>query len=191
LNPTRGTIDDVAYFDFYLTDYGFMKHRVYQDGRVEEHPLIFPNILRQGNGMEIRVPRDDTHTWIWEVRFHPSPDGSRVEDEEPEIVGADPHKEPMGVAHPFTCHRMDRIDAQDYMAWETQGAIPDRSGERLATSDRGVVLLRELYAENIDRVARGEDPLGVVRNPDRGMIDTALAGTFQFERSMAENPIPR
>jgi 5,5'-dehydrodivanillate O-demethylase oxygenase subunit len=191
LSATRGTIDDVADFDFYLTDYGFMKRRVYRDGRVEEHPLIFPNILRQGNGMEIRVPVDDTHTWIWEVRFHPSPDGALGEDEEPEIVPADPHKDPMDLVYPFSRYRMDRIDAQDYMAWETQGAITNRPIERLATSDRGVVLLRELYVENMERVALGEDPLGVVRDPNRGIIDTALGGTFAFQRSLAANPIPR
>jgi 5,5'-dehydrodivanillate O-demethylase len=190
LNPTRGSIDDVSDFDLYLTDYGLMKHRVYRDGRVEEHPIVFPNILRQGNGMEIRVPLDDTHTWVWEVRFHPSNDGAK-HDDEPEIVPAEPHKEPMGVGYPFARYRMDRIDAQDYMAWETQGAITNRPGERLATSDRGVVMLRDLYFENIDRVTRGEDPLGVVRDPARGIIDTALTGTFEFAKSMAENPIPR
>ena len=31
-NTTRGFTDDVASIDFYLTDYGIMKHRVYHDG---------------------------------------------------------------------------------------------------------------------------------------------------------------
>jgi len=137
------------------------------------------------------VPLDDTHTWVWEVRFHATTDGGIVEDQEPEVVPTEPHKEPMGAMHPFTLHRMDRIDAQDYMAWETQGAIPDRSLERLATSDRGVVMLREMFAENIDRVERGEDPMGVVRDSGGRMIDTNLTGTLLLEASFAQKPIPR
>jgi 5,5'-dehydrodivanillate O-demethylase len=184
-NTTRGFTDDVESFEFYLTSYGIMKKRTYKDGRVDEHPIIFPNILRQGNGMEIRVPRDDTHTWIYEVRFWPTEDGSEIEEEyEPELVPAEPHKDPMTLSHPFTRHRMDRVDAQDYMAWETQGAIPDRSVERLATSDRGVVLLRNVFKEQIERVQQGLDPMGVVRDPDHEMIDTNLTGSLIVEMGL-------
>jgi 5,5'-dehydrodivanillate O-demethylase len=72
------------------------------------------------------------------------------------------------------------------MAWETQGAIPDRSVERLATSDRGVVLLRQVFKENIERVQRGEDPMGVVREPNHWMIDTKLTETLIFERQLSQ-----
>jgi 5,5'-dehydrodivanillate O-demethylase len=182
LDTTRGFTDDVESFDFYETPYGVMKRRVYRDGRVDEHPLIFPNILRQGNGMEIRVPRDDTHTWICEIRFVPVAPGEVVpEDEDPEIMPADPHKDPMGLMHPLTQHRMNRVDAQDYMVWETQGALPNRSVERLATSDRGVVMLRRLMREQIDLVKRGGDPLGVIRDPAHEMIDTNLTESLIVE----------
>jgi 5,5'-dehydrodivanillate O-demethylase oxygenase subunit len=57
------------------------------------------------------------------------------------------------------------------MAWVTQGASPDRTHEHLGKGDTGVILLRKITFENIDRVARGEDPLGVIRDPAgaRGM----------------------
>jgi 5,5'-dehydrodivanillate O-demethylase len=61
------------------------------------------------------------------------------------------------------------------MAWETQGPISDRTRERLATSDKGVVLLRQVLREQIERVQRGEDPIGVVRDPDHATIDTNLS----------------
>jgi hypothetical protein len=99
-------------------------------------------------------------------------------------VPAEPHKDPMTLSHPFTRHRMDRVDAQDYMAWETQGAIPDRSVERLATSDRGVVLLRNVFKEQIERVQQGLDPMGVVRDPDHEMIDTNLTGSLIVEMGL-------
>src|SRR5205814_2597738 len=149
------------------------------------HPLIFPNILRQGNGIEIRVPRDDTHMWIYEIRFIPLPDGELApEDEEPEYVEQQPHKDPMTAMHPFAVHRMNQVDAQDYMAWETQGAIPDRSVERLATTDRGVVLLRNLFKEQIERVQQGLDPMGVQRDPDHPMIDTNLTHSLIVEAGL-------
>jgi len=184
-NTTRGFTDEVNDFDFYLTDYGIMKHREYHDGRVDEHPLIFPNILRQGNGMELRVPADDTHFRIFQVRFWPTEDGSLIEDDyEPEIVLASPHKEPLGASHPIARYDMDGVDAQDYMAWETQGAIPDRSVERLASSDRGVVMLRRLLLEQIELVQQGKDPMGVIRDPHHPMIDTNLTHSIEVEAGL-------
>ena len=76
---------------------------------------------------------------------------------------------------------MAQVDHQDYMAWETQGPIPDRSVERLATTDRGVILFRQVLRENIERVQQGGDPLGVMRDPDHPMIDTNLTGSLHVE----------
>jgi 5,5'-dehydrodivanillate O-demethylase len=57
------------------------------------------------------------------------------------------------------------LDAQDIMAWVTQGPVADRSVERLATADRGVVQFRKMLRRELDRVAAGQDPMGVVRDP--------------------------
>lgn len=180
VNTTRGYTDDVDYFDFYTTPYGIMKKRVYKDGTVEEHPLIFPNILRQGNGTEIRVPLDDTHTWVYQVRFEPTNDGSIVHDE-PVVQYVQPHKDRPGVPHPFAHYQMREVDEQDFMAWETQGPVANRSIEHLAHSDRGVVLLRKVVRENIERVQQGFDPLGVMHDPNHEMIDTNLESTLTLE----------
>jgi 5,5'-dehydrodivanillate O-demethylase len=56
------------------------------------------------------------------------------------------------------------------MAWETQGPIRDRSIERLGATDKGVVLFRELLAEQIEIVRGGDDPLGVIRDASRNQI---------------------
>ena len=50
------------------------------------------------------------------------------------------------------------------MAWVTQGPITDRTVEHLGRSDVGVTMLRRMFKENMARVSRGEDPLGVVRD---------------------------
>ena len=183
VNTTRGFTDDVESTDFYLTDYGIMKQRNYINGKVEEHPVIFPNILRQGNATQIRVPMDDEHTLIFFIRFDPTPDGSLVDEEgDPPVEYVPSYKDPPDALHPFTRFRWDAVQAQDHMAWETQGPIANRAVEHLSYSDRGVVLLRKVMKENIERVQRGLDPLGLIRDPDHPMIDTNLLGEAQGVR---------
>ena len=179
-NTTRGLTDDVAQFDFYEFAHGIMKKRVYKNGLVDEHPLIFPNILRQSNATQIRIPMDDSHTKIFFVRFDPTEDGSAVEEEETlPVEYVKPYKNPPEAIHPFTHFRMDEVQAQDHMAWETQGPISDRTCERLATADRGIVMLRQMMRREIDKVQRGLDPLGVIRDPDHAAIDSKLAESLR------------
>jgi 5,5'-dehydrodivanillate O-demethylase len=61
------------------------------------------------------------------------------------------------------------------MAWETQGPIADRTRERLTSSDRGVIMLREVMMREMKKVQKGLDPIGVIRDPAQNpMIDTHL-----------------
>jgi 5,5'-dehydrodivanillate O-demethylase len=53
------------------------------------------------------------------------------------------------------------------MAWVEQGPISDRTQEHLVSSDKGVVLYHNLLLEQIELVARGGDPMGVVRDPEK------------------------
>ena len=175
VNTTRGFTDDVESFEFIEVPMGIIKKRKYKNGVVDEHPVMFPNILRQFNGAQIRVPIDDTHTMIFIVRFMPTEDGSLVENDEPPVEYVKPYKNPPDAIHPHTRFRLNEVQAQDHMAWETQGPIADRTRERLATSDRGVVMLREMMQREIAKVQRGLDPKGVIRDPaDNGVIDTHL-----------------
>ncbi len=177
VSTTRGFTDDVESFDFWI-DPGtgtFMKKRTYKTGYVEEHPVLFPNILRQGINTQIRVPIDDTHTAHIFVGFELSEDGSISEDERDPLVSyLEPYKDPADKAHPEAHYLMNSVLAQDHAMWETQGPITDRSVEHLSYSDRGVALFRKILKENIEKVQRGEDPLGVVRDPNHDIIDTNL-----------------
>ncbi len=65
---------------------------------------------------------------------------------------------------------MTMVSAQDAMAWETQGGVTDRTQENLGSSDQGVILLRKLLKEQIDVVAGGGEPLGVVRDPEKNKL---------------------
>jgi 5,5'-dehydrodivanillate O-demethylase oxygenase subunit len=186
-NSTRGFTDNVQTFEFFEVPYGVIKKRTYKDGRVDEHPVIFPNILRVGNVAQIRVPMDDTHTQIYFVRFipqmlaAPDPGGEEV----PAVRYVASFKTPVDQLHPFTHFRMDLTLGQDHMAWETQGPIADREHERLATTDRGIQFWRELLRREIDKVERGEEPLAVVRDPNHPMIGTHLPDALEEMQSRA------
>jgi 5,5'-dehydrodivanillate O-demethylase oxygenase subunit len=182
VNTTRGFIDDIADYEFVVVPHGIVKRRTYVNGQVDEHPLLFPTVLRQGDATQIRVPLDDTHTWHVLVHFDATPDGSTVPAAEPRVQHARPHKDPPDAMHPHTRYTLHSVSAQDHMAWETQGPIFNRANEHLSHSDRGVVLLRRLILEQIERVEQGLDPMGVIRDADHAMIDTNLLGEAQGVR---------
>jgi 5,5'-dehydrodivanillate O-demethylase len=92
-------------------------------------------------------------------------------------------KNPPDARHPFATFRMDEVDAQDFMAWETQGPIADRTRERLATSDHGVVMFRDMLRREIDKVRRNVDPMNVIRDPDHPIIDTKMDESLLAEKA--------
>ena len=178
-STTRGYTDDVESFEFYVTDYGLMKKRTYKNGSVDEHPVCFPTILRQGASTQFRTPIDDEHTWHIHVNFTLTEDGSEPDDAfEPTVEIMEPYKEPADKLHPEAHYTLRQVIPQDHMAWETQGPIANREIEHLSYSDRGVVLLRRVVKEQIEAVQRGEDPMGVRRDPDHEMIDTNVDGDW-------------
>jgi 5,5'-dehydrodivanillate O-demethylase len=182
VNTTRGFTDDVKDTDFYLTPYGIMKKRTYMTGEVDEHPLVFPNILRQGYSTQIRVPMDDTHTAHIHVMFEPGTNGAVTDGAaDPPVEYLAPYKDPPDALHPFTRYNQRSVLAQDHMAWETQGPIADRTVEHLSYSDRGIHLLRNVMREQIERVQRGLDPMGVIRDPNHPMIDTNIDESTKVE----------
>lgn len=53
----------------------------------------------------------------------------------------------------------------DYEAMVSQGKIARHSEEHLATTDRGIVMLRRFLLAQVEKVQRGEDPAGVSFDP--------------------------
>ncbi|HUN96018.1 MAG TPA: Rieske 2Fe-2S domain-containing protein [Bradyrhizobium sp.] len=151
-------------------EFGIIKRRVLE-GHTEDdddwkigHPLVFPIILRVGGGgidqFQIRVPIDDTHTWhVWYTTYRPEGVDIPTQQGIPSysVPLFDDHGEPI----------LDFIDGQDIFVWAGQGTISDRSRETLGTSDRGVGMLRRMLFEQLEIVAKGGDPLGVIRDPER------------------------
>jgi phenylpropionate dioxygenase-like ring-hydroxylating dioxygenase large terminal subunit len=63
----------------------------------------------------------------------------------------------------------------DYEAQSSQGAIPAHSDEHLATSDKGVVMLRRMLAQQIREVQAGGTPLGA---GSEGALVQVKAGNY-------------
>ena len=68
----------------------------------------------------------------------------------------------------------------DYEAQVHQGNIAWHSEEHLATSDRGIVMLRRLLQKQLDAISEGADPAGVSFDPDAPPVRFS-AGNFLME----------
>ncbi|HEY3688104.1 MAG TPA: aromatic ring-hydroxylating dioxygenase subunit alpha [Streptosporangiaceae bacterium] len=145
-------------------DYGFVYRRV-REGTTEDHELwttgrvcLWPNCLYTGH-FEWRVPIDDENMLSvgWFI------------DELPGDAPYEQDRIPCWYA-PVVDERTGRwIDShvmnQDYIAWVGQDAIADRTKEHLGESDRGVIMLRKRMLDELDAIAAGRDPLGLIRDP--------------------------
>jgi 5,5'-dehydrodivanillate O-demethylase oxygenase subunit len=165
--------------EFFRFEYGIKKRRttlpLATGGKpeVDEHPLLFPSILRHvaaykdGKGhrhnLQIRVPVDDTHTQVFRVSFVPNDTDRSPADAE---VAVRYSQLKTGARE----YDMNLVSAQDSMAWETQGPLADRTQEHLGVEDEGVIELRKLLHEQIERVQRGRDPIGTLRDPAKNRL---------------------
>ena len=164
--------------------YGIYKQRLLE-GQSEDcddwnvgHPLIFPNMVATGShapsatnySYQIRVPIDDENTLhLWYNALVP-PAGAVVPPHlfAQTFVYDVPYRDAKGE---FT---LEMVDSQDIMCWVTAGPIADRSLEQLGTTDVGIIAFRKMLWRELERVERGEDPLGVVRDPGLRMVELPL-----------------
>jgi 5,5'-dehydrodivanillate O-demethylase oxygenase subunit len=167
-------------------EYGIVKRRVVE-GHTEDdtawadgHPIVFPNMLRQGGSgdgtpgignmmgpaFQIRTPIDDEHTAHWWVASYPRQPGEPGQEPEdvPVYYPVVPDLTEDGQPR---WEIMDSNSAQDTAAWITQGGIADRSQEHLGRSDRGIIMYRQMLEDNIKRVEQGQDPMNTFRDPSR------------------------
>jgi 5,5'-dehydrodivanillate O-demethylase len=151
--------------EFDRFEYGIMKRRLLEgesedcDDWTTGHPLLFPNTLAVGDQghptLQFRVPVDDENTIQFAYRTSIRPAGAA---RKPIIVK---HVELFGKDGRIT---PDNVPFQDMLAWVMQGPISDRENEQLSLSDKGVILYHRMLNEEMDKVARGEDPLGLIRD---------------------------
>ncbi len=152
---------------FDIFKYGIIKRRILEGGSEQDddwaigHPLVFPNMLRVGahrqHRFQIRVPVDDTHTLhFWYSCYLP---GEQADVPNQDIIPSYqvPWQDEKGE------FIVDFVDGGDIMSWVTQGPIADRTRETLGTSDQGITLYRRLLFEQLEKIKKEEDPLGIIR----------------------------
>jgi 5,5'-dehydrodivanillate O-demethylase len=157
-----------AKIDFEVFEYGIIKKRLWEGDPEDSvewtvgHPQLFPGTAlvtyQHGwNQFQIRVPRDDANTTLYWLNCRPLAAGEPPQAEV--LAWSNPWADETGRYMP------EQLNAQDMMVMLSQGEITDHTKENLISGDKGVALYRHTLLEQIDRVERGEDPLGVIRDP--------------------------
>ena len=149
--------------------YGILKYRL-QEGEDEAtaqgwnhgHPMVFPHIVHIGRMAEqefqIRVPLDDETTW--HIVYHIYEPGPDVEV---------PEQNPVPVFEVPVMEMPQYILEQDLIVWEAQGAVMDRNQEKLAETDKGLIMMRKMLEQQIDIVRDGGEPMNVFREPHKSI----------------------
>ncbi|OGA65638.1 MAG: phthalate 4,5-dioxygenase [Betaproteobacteria bacterium RIFCSPLOWO2_12_FULL_68_20] len=149
-------------------DYGFVYKRVREDTD-EEHPLwttgrvcLWPNGFFLGGHFEWRVPVDDENmlSVMWSFIRVPNEAEPYVQERIP--CWRSPIRDPQ-TGRWISSHVVN----QDIIAWVGQGRIADRTRENLGASDRGVSMVRKQYFKDLEAIAAGRDPKGLIRDPGR------------------------
>lgn len=155
--------------DFEEFEFGFLYRRI-KEGSNETDPnwtigrvCLWPNVFFLGEHFEWRVPIDDENmlSITWKFTRVPLEQEPYVQASIPTWYG--PVFDAQG--NWITSHVMN----QDFLAWAGQGAITDRSQEHLGASDRGIVMIRRRFFEELAAVAKGDEPKGLIRDPARNV----------------------
>jgi 5,5'-dehydrodivanillate O-demethylase oxygenase subunit len=155
--------------DFEEFEFGFLYRRIKEDtsethqnwtiGRV----CLWPNAFFIGEHFEWRVPIDNENTLSVTWKY------TRVPREaEPYVQASIPTWEgPVfdDAGNWITSHVMN----QDFLAWAGQGRITDRSQEHLGASDRGIIMLRRRFFDEMEKIAQGREAKSVLRDPVRNV----------------------
>ncbi len=122
---------------------------------------LWPNGFFLGEHFEWRVPIDDENTLsvTWKFTRVPRESEPFVQESIPTWWG--PIKDENG--RWIDSHVMN----QDFLAWVGQGRIADRTKETLGASDRGIVMLRARFFEQLKAIADGREPMALIRDPER------------------------
>lgn len=157
------------------TWFGVKMDLEYPNGTKDRHYHVFPaanrvEVMRSGQEpyqfMQFVTPVDDTECisfQIWASQVRTGPFSTTIGAYQHTVLGQYKRVEDGW----WDLWERDQDDA----AIESQGPISDRTTEHLATSDRGVVLYRRMLQAAIDAVEAGQDPKGVIRDPNHDVVD--------------------
>jgi hypothetical protein len=162
--------------DWHYTPLGikYVAYRKLPDGRELDRvsPLLFPNIISTPD-VELApgptttvgwvVPVDDTH----HRRFHAMKVPRNLKGR-PRQMYTEKRPKPW-----LEMSEQERQDVPgDWEAQGSQGPITLHSEEHLASSDKGIAMLRRLLRQQIRIVQQGDDPIGVTFDPAKALYRT-------------------
>ena len=148
-------------------EFGFQYKRI-REGMTEADPMwttgrvaLWPNGFYLGGHFEWRVPVDNETSLCMCWFFHrvPSDLGPYEQKRVPTWYG--PIKDETG--RWITTNVIN----QDITGWVGQGKIADRTKEKLGMSDVGITKMRQRLFTDLDAIAHGRDPSGVIRDTER------------------------
>jgi 5,5'-dehydrodivanillate O-demethylase len=152
------------------TWYGMRFDVNYEGARKNVFHMLFPSNTRRFGArvgdkrpaqyLHLRVPVDDYNTYTYIIEAVDAPK---------ERAGTDSVGE-ISITPNLPYERIEdgwwgiASSDQDRVAQESQGVIVDRTQEILATSDRGVAMLRQMLFDSLKAIDNGQDPMGIVRD---------------------------
>src|SRR3954468_1000272 len=152
--------------DWQLYDQGVMNYDKSGDELRMVHPSLFPNMNSFGSQFMYRVPMDDEHTLhVTYTAYPPAPGESSHQDSVPYYV-VPPSSTPDGLP---IWEELDNNGGQDIMAWVGQGAVVDRSQEKLGESDRGIIMFRAPLQSELRIDEDGGEPMNVLRDATKNV----------------------
>ena len=153
-------------------------------GYVRQRNFIMPNASAVPGGL-----RDDGHLIIWytpidnESHWRFTLGYSRetaMDDKAQRSLGGQVDDNYRSLANKRNRYNQDREEmktktftgmgsvftAHDMFATETPGPIYDRTREHLGYTDKAIAAARRMLTDNIRKVEAGQDPVGVIRDPE-------------------------
>jgi 5,5'-dehydrodivanillate O-demethylase len=196
---------------FEKTEYGLV-HKAYRPGpkgtyNYREHHLLMPGISCGGSqqrnlegaagtppvSCRWSVPIDDAHTLIIRLVWKSADNPGRFQRDPIarawRAVTIEPYKEyrdKPGDEPPDLGYSMPGVIAsEDATIIESLGSIVDRENENLLPfGDYGIVELRNLYLQELEKVRAGADPLGTIR--DEAANGLIVIPAYELDISEAE-----
>lgn len=148
-------------------EFGFQYKRI-REGMTESDPMwtvgrvaLWPNAFYLGGHFEWRVPVDNENSLCicWFFSRVPSDLGPYEQKRIPTWHG----KTRDADGRWLTSHVIN----QDIVSWVGQGAIADRTKEKLGSSDKGIFMMRKRMFDDLDAIAQGRDPSGLIHDAER------------------------
>ncbi len=151
-------------------EHGFVYKRL-RGGEREDNVMwttgrvtLWPNGFFLGHHFEWRVPIDDHNTLsvLWVLSRVPSEQEPYVQERIPSWYG--PIKDPV-TGRWITSH----VANQDFVVWVGQGTVTDRTREKLGQSDKGIVMMRRRFFEELEAMQAdpAHEPKGLIRDPEK------------------------